>query len=99
MRLTNASSLMRTLLGATALSLAVPASGWAQSTIEEVVVTARKREESLQEVPVAVTSIAGDQLQAQGVRNTQDLGRLVPNLQSSGHVTSASVVVFAIRGQ
>ena len=93
------SSLVRVLLGATALSILGTTPTWAQSELEEIVVTARKREESLQDVPVAVTSINGDNLQKQGIRNTQDLGRLVPNLKSTGHPSSASIVVFSIRGQ
>jgi iron complex outermembrane receptor protein len=90
---------MQTLLGATALSLAAPACAWAQSSIEEIVVTARKREESLQEVPVAVSTLAGDQLQAQGINNNQDLGRSVPSLVTAAHPISASTVTFTMRGQ
>ena len=99
MRRARGSTFMKYLLGATALSLAVPGVSLAQQQVEEIVVTARKREESLQDVPVAVTSLNGDQLQKQGIRNTQDLGRFVPNLRATGHPSSASVVVFSIRGQ
>ena len=95
----HSTALRNTLFGATALSLAVPACAWAQASIEEVVVTARKREESQQRVPVAVTNLAGEQLLAQGIRNAQDLGRFVPNLISSAHPNSASIVTFSIRGQ
>ena len=48
---------------------------------------------------MAVTSISGEQLQKQGIMNARDLGRLVPNLKSTGHPSSASIVVFSIRGQ
>jgi len=99
MKRARGSTFMKYLLGATALSLAVPGVSLAQQQVEEIVVTARKREESLQDVPVAVTSLNGDQLQKQGIRNTQDLGRFVPNLKATGHPSSASVVVFSIRGQ
>ncbi|CAN7646210.1 TonB-dependent receptor [Phenylobacterium sp. LjRoot219] len=91
--------LLHSLLGATALSLALPGCGWAQSSLEEIVVTARKREERLQNVPVAVTTLAGDQLQASGVRSTGDLTRFVPNLAANAHPASSSTVTFAIRGQ
>ena len=98
MKKASRSMFVRALLGATALTIAGTGIAAAQE-IEEVVVTARKREESLQDVPVAVTSISGDQLQKQGVMNIRDLGRLVPNLKSTGHPSSASIVVFSIRGQ
>ena len=52
--------------------------GWA---IEEVIVTAQKRAESLQDVAVAVSAFSGDALDAAGVREAMDLATSVPNLQ------------------
>jgi iron complex outermembrane recepter protein len=92
-------SLIVTYLTASAIAAVLPGTSWAQSTIEEVVVTARKREESLQNVPVAVTSLSGNQLQREGIRSTQDLGRFAPNLRSQARGTGASIITFAIRGQ
>ena len=57
----------------------LPTAGWA--TIDEVVVTTRKREENLQEVPVAVAAFSADLLESQGLRNTQDILKLVPGVQ------------------
>ncbi|MFT5604797.1 MAG: iron complex outermembrane receptor protein [Paracoccaceae bacterium] len=51
------------------------------STLEEVVVTARRREESMQESPVAVTAISGDTLRNSGIVNTDELSKSVPSLQ------------------
>lgn len=48
--------------------------------LEEVVVTAQKRAESVQDVPIAINAIVGDQLDALGVRDTDDLVTLFPNL-------------------
>jgi iron complex outermembrane receptor protein len=92
------------LVLAAALSMvpprAEPASEARPSTvIEEVVVIARKREESLQTVPLAVTTYTGEQLEAQGIRTPIDLGRSVPSLRSLGHPASASIVTFTLRGQ
>jgi iron complex outermembrane receptor protein len=42
-------------------------------TIEQVTVTARRREESLQDVPVAITALTADQLQEQNVRTLEDM--------------------------
>ncbi|HUO23564.1 MAG TPA: TonB-dependent receptor [Caulobacteraceae bacterium] len=48
--------------------------------IEEVVVTVQRREEKLQNVPVAVTAFGASQLKAQGVQATADLTAVVPGL-------------------
>lgn len=49
--------------------------------LEEVIVTARKREESLQEAPVAVTAISGEGLRQAGIANITELTNSVPSLQ------------------
>ncbi|WP_295873293.1 TonB-dependent receptor [uncultured Zhongshania sp.] len=51
-----------------------------QITLEEVVVTAQKRSESLQDVPVAVSAIAGDDLLNSGFRDVGDIAAQVPSL-------------------
>ena len=48
--------------------------------LEEVVVTARKREESLQEVPVAVTAFTAETMESLGIKNMHDIDGLVPGL-------------------
>ncbi|WP_019528999.1 TonB-dependent receptor [Dasania marina] len=52
--------------------------------LEEVVVTARKREESLQDVPIAVSAFGSDQLTAMGANETVDLVNRVPNMAYDG---------------
>jgi iron complex outermembrane receptor protein len=52
----------------------------AGESLEEIIVTANKRTESLQEVPLAVSVISADALQASGVQQFQDLGKLAPSL-------------------
>lgn len=49
--------------------------------LEEVVVTARKREENIQETPLAVTALSGDDLKEAGIENVADLSKSVPSLQ------------------
>ncbi|WP_447752274.1 TonB-dependent receptor [Sphingopyxis fribergensis] len=51
-----------------------------QAQSGEIVVTARRREESLIDVPVAVTALSGAQLEAQGLRDVEDLYGRVPSL-------------------
>ena len=47
--------------------------------LDEIVVTARFREERLQDTPLAITAVSGDDLADRSVGNVQDMGRLVPN--------------------
>jgi iron complex outermembrane receptor protein len=59
---------------------AAGSAGKAETALEEVIVTARRTEERLQDVPVSVTAIAGDALQARGVHDMTDLTNIVPGL-------------------
>ena len=49
--------------------------------IAEIIVTAQKRGENVQKVPIAITALSGDILAQQGVRNSLDLTKSVPGLQ------------------
>lgn len=51
-----------------------------QDLLEEIVVTARKREESLQQVPVAISVFTGEGLKAAGINNTRELFENTPGL-------------------
>ena len=64
-------------LSAAVASLPVTAFGQA---LEEVVVTAQKRTESLQDVPISVTAISGDLIQDASIRSFAELSGYVPNL-------------------
>src|SRR6266478_3639812 len=50
------------------------------SGLEEIVVTATRREERLQDVPVSVMAFSQEKLDAQGLKNIDDLSRLSPGL-------------------
>jgi iron complex outermembrane receptor protein len=52
-------------------------------TLNEVVVTAQKRQESLRDVPLSVEAVAGEKLREAGVVRLEDLKAYVPNLQMS----------------
>lgn len=65
-----------------ALSLVVvglPMAVLAQATLEEVVVTAQKRAESIQEVPISINVISGEEIVSSGITDLGDLGPYVPN--------------------
>ena len=66
-------------VGVVALVLAW--TGAVQAQIEEVIVTATKREQSLQDVGVAVTAFSGDDLRAANVVEPRDLFNRIPNVQ------------------
>jgi iron complex outermembrane receptor protein len=80
---------------------APPAADAAASDVgsgNDIVVTARRRAENLQSVPIAVTAISGEALQRSSVRDMFDLQRVVPSLQvSTGYRKEAPI--FQIRGQ
>ncbi len=65
--------------------------------LEEVVVTARKRDESLQEVPVSVTSISAE-LQNPTIRNLTDLEGYAPNLTIAAGTAGPGAANISIRG-
>ncbi|WP_075998724.1 TonB-dependent receptor [Pseudohalioglobus lutimaris] len=71
----------------------------AQQQLEEVVVTARKRTESLQDVPMAVSAFNTAQLQDAQISGIEDLERMTPNLTltETGGLQAGSVAVF-VRG-
>jgi len=52
----------------------------AEALLEEVVVTARRREESLQDLPLSVAAISSDAMQAQGIYDIKDIQDFVPNV-------------------
>lgn len=64
--------------------------------LEEVVVTAQKREESLQDVPISITTISGDAIRAGGIQRMDALAPTVPNFHYSEAVTGSDQIF--IRG-
>jgi len=76
--------------------LAMPA--FAAGQVEDIVVTAQKREERLQEVPIAITALSAAQLETRRITNASDLSALAPNLTTAGGSSGANDVTMAIRG-
>ena len=66
--------------------------------LEEIVVTARKREESLQSIPNSVSAFSADQLEMKLVSSIQDLSRFAPNLVVNTAGVSPSQGIVFIRG-
>jgi iron complex outermembrane recepter protein len=86
---------------------AISALGWpasaalAQTTgdaaLEEIVVTAQRREQNLQDVPIAITAMTGAMLAETGVRDPRDLQSYVPNLQFQSGTAATTTIIF-LRG-
>jgi iron complex outermembrane receptor protein len=67
------------------------------AALEEIVVTARRREENINTVPVAITALSGDDLKRKNIATAADLQNFVPSLSVSSSVTRDDYT-FAIRG-
>ena len=79
------------------LSLAVPASSGAQ-VLEEIIVTAQKREQNLQDVGISVTAYTGEQIKELGLADTVDLTTMTPGLQYTVPNAEGSQINFFLRG-
>ncbi len=89
------------LAAAVALASAVPASAeTAQRSLqlEEVVVTAQKREESLQETPISIAAFGGDALERIGADDLGDITARAPNVDITPFPNSRSSLVIFMRG-
>ena len=80
---------------------AIPSAPLAQAQdakIEEVIVTARKRQESLQDVPVAVTALTPNQLERGSIQRTTDIDKMVPNVELHQTYIGSESLSASIRG-
>src|SRR6202012_1007183 len=71
-----------TALAQAAAAAAAPASS-PSNEIATVVITAQKRKEDIRDVPMSVSAISGEQLQAQQIKTVEDLTRNIPNISFS----------------
>ncbi len=78
------------------LVLTVAYSGAAFAALEEIVVTAQKREQSLQDVPISISVVSGEVIREAGIDNIEDLQAYVPNLQMSETGISTQLYVRGI---
>ena len=64
---------------------------------DEIVVTAQKREENVQDVGIAISAFTGDQLRAMGLENSSDIASFTPGVHLSGSLAGQNTQ-FTIRG-
>ncbi len=66
--------------------------------LDEIVVTANKREENLQQAPLAISAVGAEQLELRGLVEIKDLSAIAPNVSIVGGTTNATAAVVSIRG-
>ncbi|MGH8222928.1 MAG: TonB-dependent receptor, partial [Woeseiaceae bacterium] len=62
--------------------------------LEEIVVTARKRAESAQDIPIAIQALSQESLEAMGARSMEDYARFIPSINVVTYSNSSSTIVF-----
>jgi outer membrane receptor protein involved in Fe transport len=73
-------------------------SAWSQAALEEIIVTATRREASVQDIPLSVTAISSEMLAVQNIENVQDLTAAVPNVLFYGGGRGVTNGQFLMRG-
>ena len=95
------------LAGASLIAVSQAGTAWAQAAAvtaqagagDDIIVTARRREEKLQDVPVSVTAFSGAQLEARGYQSITDIQQSTPNLNfTPGTGGTSSQISAYIRG-
>ena len=98
------SKFLRNFVCATAGAFVLPALLWMPSgpagaqAIDEIVVTSRRVEELLQDVPISVVAFTGDELALRGIERGEDLMNAVPNVVIGGAGLTTSDSAITIRG-
>ncbi len=68
-------------------------------SLEEIIVTARKREESLQEVPLSISVLSAEELRARNIQTIYDVATFTPNFSFNRNTVGRRLDAPAIRGQ
>lgn len=87
----NRNSLVAAVVAATLLPAA-----HTYAQLEEVIVTAQKREQSLQDVPISITAIGGERIQDAAINSFNDLDNYVPNFGVSENAIATSISMRGI---
>ncbi len=90
-------SLLALLLAAPAVAqVAEPASG---DGLDEIIVTAQRREQSLQDVPIAIQAVSAEQIENSGITTVQGLSVLVPGLAVQQGAANANTYLRGVGSQ
>src|SRR5579872_1805058 len=74
------------------------ASAGPTTSVSEVEVTAQRRTQNIQDVPESVQAVSSQQLQAAGIKSTQDLGQITPNVTIISPIGAGNQPLITIRG-
>ncbi len=86
------------LLGLTTPAFAAEAADAVAGKLDEIVVTAQKREQNLQDVPLAISAISADKVATLGIKDARDLSGLAPNVTVVQGTINSNAAVISIRG-
>ena len=70
----------------------------AEQGVGEIVVTAQKRAENIQDVPIAISAVSGQYLESRGITSIDSLGTIAPNLKIERAPSNKTITQIAIRG-
>jgi iron complex outermembrane recepter protein len=90
-------ALLSAISGAFAAGSAIGQTASTQATLTEIIVTAQKREQNIQDVPIAVIALSAQQLKDGGITDIKTLQALTPSLTVTS-TTSENVTTARIRG-
>ena len=83
-------------LSSLALAVAAASSGAYGAQLEEIIVTAQKRAESLQDVPISMTALSGDKMDEAGITSFNELNGFVPNLSIAENAVNTIITMRGI---
>jgi len=87
-------TLVITVTGIAAVLTAMPLQA---AVLDELTVTAQKREQDIQDVGISVSAFTGDQMKALGIQDSFDIAMFIPNVNISGNLAGQNTQ-FSIRG-
>lgn len=95
-------AIVKGILCTTALAVVTPAYGQDEDTtdagIGEIVVTAQKRAENIQDVPIAISAVSSEFLESRDINSIDALGTIAPNVKIERAPSNKTISQIAIRG-
>jgi iron complex outermembrane recepter protein len=85
-------------LSASTLAIISSSAAYAQGGLEEITVTARRQEENLMAIPIAISAVSADQIQAAGIKDMSTLSAYTPGLHIDQGLTNSLTRFLTFRG-
>jgi iron complex outermembrane receptor protein len=87
------SAATRTALAFSASALALAATAPAHAQVEDIVVTAQRVEQRIQDVPISISAVTGDALERAGAKSLEDITSIVPSVTFRKGTTNANSAI------